>query len=254
MSSTSTIHKYYVEWRRELEANQQSLYDKLGFSSEFTQSFMKEITRFSVEAEQRYKAQMQDAYEQRDIALEELTCNEERLHKQISLIEQGDKELRELQSKLLKVKEHFKSQLAQEQESNRVIVKELRQQLDTQSEETRSLAASNESLRTEIVKAEFKLEGNQAYVDEVKKQNTDLVSENKSLIGEITALNKQIASFEATLTGNDKLIMRLESELTDIKVLNQAFEQEKQHLNRELDKFRHDLDVSHQTQIASDEM
>ncbi|MCW8336550.1 hypothetical protein [Vibrio paucivorans] len=55
VSSTLTVHKYYANWRKELEANEKSLYDKLGFSSEFTQMFMKEISRFSVEAEQRYK-------------------------------------------------------------------------------------------------------------------------------------------------------------------------------------------------------
>ncbi|POC76678.1 hypothetical protein CRN61_25025, partial [Vibrio vulnificus] len=36
VSSTSTVHKYYANWRKELEANEKSLYDKLGFSSEFT--------------------------------------------------------------------------------------------------------------------------------------------------------------------------------------------------------------------------
>ncbi|MEY8216114.1 MAG: DNA-binding protein, partial [Colwellia sp.] len=37
VKSTSTVHKYFANWKKELEANQQSLYDKLGFSSEFTQ-------------------------------------------------------------------------------------------------------------------------------------------------------------------------------------------------------------------------
>jgi len=72
VSSTSTVHKYYANWRKELEANEKSLYDKFGFSSEFTQMFMKEISRFSVEAEQRYKGIAEEANEQRDAAIEEL--------------------------------------------------------------------------------------------------------------------------------------------------------------------------------------
>ncbi|WP_426577273.1 DNA-binding protein [Xenorhabdus stockiae] len=214
VKSTSTVHKYFANWRKEVEANQQSLYDKLGFSSEFTQSFMKEITRFSVEAEQRYKEQALDANEQRDIALEELERNEERLYKQTALIEQRDKEIRELQSELRNVQEQNKSQLVQEQGSHRVIVQELRQQLDTQVEENRSLAASNESLRTEIAKAELRLEGNQEYVGEVKAQNTALLSENKALNSHITDLNKQLARFEATLAGNDKLMAQMEATIT----------------------------------------
>ena len=50
VSSTSTVHKYFSNWKREMEANQQSLYDRLGFSPDFTKSFMKEISRFAVEA------------------------------------------------------------------------------------------------------------------------------------------------------------------------------------------------------------
>ena len=73
VSSTSTVHKYYANWRKELEANEKSLYDKLGFSPEFTQMFMKEISRFSVEAEQRYKGIADEANEQRDTAIDELT-------------------------------------------------------------------------------------------------------------------------------------------------------------------------------------
>ncbi len=253
VSSTSTVHKYFANWKKEIEANQQSLYDQLGFSSDFTQSFMKEITRFSVEAEQRYKEQAHDANDQRDLALEELQRSEDRLHKQSALIEQRDKEIKELQSELIKVQENLKAQLSQEQESNRVIVQELRQQLEAQTDETRTLTATNETLRTDIAKAELKLEGNQAYVEEVKTQNTALTSENKSLNGEITALNKQLASLEATISGNDKLIVSLEGSLSDLKETNQTLEKEKQQLNTDVVALRRDLDTAHHLQAETKE-
>ena len=54
VKSTSTAHKYFKQWKDEQEANQQSLYDKLGFSEKFTRHFMEEVTRFGVQAEQRF--------------------------------------------------------------------------------------------------------------------------------------------------------------------------------------------------------
>jgi len=217
VSSTSTVHKYFATWKKELEANQQSLYDRLGFSSEFTQSFMKEITRFGVEAEHRYKEQAVGANEQRDIAVEELERSEEKLFKQNALIEQKDKEIKELQIELMKVQEKLKADLSAEQQSNKVIVTELRQQLTNADTETKTLTSANESLRTEIAKAELKLEGNQEYVNEVKTQNTDLVKDNKELNNTVASLSKNIASQESTIAGNDKLISNLESSASSNK-------------------------------------
>lgn len=221
VSSTSTVHKYFANWRRELEANQQSLYDKLGFSSDFTQSFMKEITRFSVEAEQRYKEQAQDANEQRDLVLEDLTRSEERLYKQNAVVEQLEHNLAEINKELAAVKADAKSELQKtvelgkaaldkEKETHAAIVTELRQQLAQANETIKSLTETNEGQRTELAKANLKLEGNQQYVDEVKAQNADLVSENKALSKELTNLNRTLAGQEATIAGNSKLISNLE--------------------------------------------
>ena len=88
VSSTSTVHKYFSNWKREMEANQQSLYDRLGFSPDFTKSFMKEISRFAVEAEQRYKGMADDANEQREQAVSDLAKAEDKLHKQTAVVEQ----------------------------------------------------------------------------------------------------------------------------------------------------------------------
>lgn len=228
VSSTSTVHKYFANWKKELEANQQSLYDKLGFSSEFTQSFMKEITRFGVEAEQRYKEQAQDANEQRDLALDELERAEERLHKQNALVGQLEKEVAELQKELATVRAEAKSELQKtnelskaaldkEKETHTAVVTELRQQLSQSTQETKSLNQANEALRTEVAKAELKLEGNQQFVNEVKTQNAALVDDNKSLTKELAAINKTLASQETELTGNSKLISSLESSANEYK-------------------------------------
>ncbi|GEA09169.1 hypothetical protein KUL42_39300 [Alteromonas sp. KUL42] len=260
VSSTSTVHKYFANWKKELEANQQSLYDKLGFSSEFTQSFMKEITRFGVEAEQRYKEQAQDANEQRDLALDDLERSEDRLHKQNSLVSQLEREVAELQQELATVKAEAKSELQKTNELNRAaldkenethtaIVTELRQQLTQSTQEAKSLHQTNEELRTEIAKAELKLEGNQQYVDEVKAQNAALVDDNKLLNKELAAINKTLASQETELTVNSKLINSLESSTNEYKKYMASAESElsslkltNQHLSKQLETVTEKLD------------
>jgi len=250
IKSTSTVHKYFANWKKELEANQQSLYDKLGFSSEFTQGFMKEITRFSIEAEQRYKEQSQDASEQRDAALEDLSTSEERLHKQAAVLEQLEKECKELQTELIKAGEASKAELAKQEAANKVIVAELRQQLSDEKKENNALVSSNETLRTDIAKSELRLEGNQQYVTEVKSQNSELVDENKQLNHQFANSNKTLAGLEATISGNNKLIENLE----DLKELAQQEASkatvERQTLMASLDKTRNAQD-SLNSELAS---
>ena len=256
VSSTSTVHKYFANWKKELEANQQSLYDRLGFSSEFTQSFMKEITRFGVEAEQRYKELATDSKDQRDIAIEELEKTEEKLFKQNAIIEQQAKQIKELQNDLVKSQEKLKSDLSAEKQSNTLIVSELRQQLASSTDETRILTATNETLRTEIAKAQLKLESNQEYVGEVKTQNIELVKDNKELNGTITELSKNIASHESTIKGNDKLISNLESSATSNKSLISKIESdliEYKATNTNLTKIKDDYSIeitNYQTKLS----
>lgn len=244
ISSTSTVHKYFSNWKKELEANQQSLYEKLGFSSEFTQSFMKEITRFGVEAEQRYKELSVDANEQRDIAVEDLGRSEEKQYKQSALLEQSQKEISELQKELFKVQENAKAELTQENESNRVIVQELRDQLSDLKSNGKELTLTNELLRTEIAKAELRLEGNEQYVQEVKTQNQFIMTDNKELNVTISELNKTLAGYEATLSGNKQLIMNLEAHNTELQSLFVRAEDARQILVIEVSSIRKDLDVA----------
>ncbi|CCN86015.1 DNA-binding protein [Vibrio nigripulchritudo] len=254
VSSTSTVHKYYANWKKELEANQQSLYDRLGFSSEFTQSFMKEITRFGVEAEQRYKEQSQDANDQRDQALEDLEKSEDKLYKQTAVLQQLEKEISELQSELVRVKSDSKTEmekqhtlaatnLEKERESHAAIVQELRIQLNDALEANKALTESNETIRTEAAKANLKLEGNEAYVNEVKEQNKALTTDNKALNAEIAHLNKTLAGQEATIHGDDKLIQSLQQQLVKHEQLSDDAAEKNTKLNNELDSARNDINA-----------
>lgn len=248
ISSTSTVHKYFASWKKDLETNQQSLYDKLGFSSEFTQSFMKEITRFGVEAEQRYKELSVDANEQRDIAVEDLGRSEEKQYKQNAMLVQSQKEISELQKELFKVQENLKAELAKEQESNRVIVQELRDQLSESKSTGKELTSTNDILRTEIAKAELRLEGNEQFVQEVKEQNKSAMVDNKELNISISELNKTLAGYEATLAGNNQLITNLEANHTELQSSIVRAEDARQALVSEVSSIRKDLNIAKSTE------
>ncbi|MDD7805445.1 MAG: DNA-binding protein [Endozoicomonas sp. (ex Botrylloides leachii)] len=216
VNSTSTVHKYFANWRSELEANQQSLYDRLGFSSEFTQSFMKEITRFGAEVEQRYKQLAKDANEQRDLAFADLARTEESLHQKEVIVEQHNKQVKTLQAELQMLKQQKETELDKARESNDAAIQEVRQQLATALEENKALSQHNETLRTAMTKSELKLEGNEELINEIKHQNKDLVDENKKLNQSITELSKNLVGKEAAIEGNEKLIISLQEQQQQI--------------------------------------
>ena len=212
VSSTSTIHTYFKTWKQEVDANQQSLYDRLGFSPTFTKSFMEEITRFGVEAEQRYKDLAQTADEQCEHAIADLKKSEDKFYKQEAVVEQQDKQITELKTELSDTKKGFEADLAKEQKANEVIVEELRQQLAAALDENKKLTTQNESIRTNLAKAELKSENNLERVNDIKAQNDQLVSDNKELNSNIANLNKDIAGKDSKIDGNKDLINNLQSQ------------------------------------------
>lgn len=243
IKSTSTVHKYFANWRKEIDANQKSLYEKLGFSPEFTQSFMKEITRFSVEAEQRYKNQASDAIESNEHAIADLKKVEDKLHKQNAVVDQQEKEINELQSELLLSGNKYKSEIEKGRETNEATVAELRKQLIQVKSENTQLSKQNESLHTEVAKAELKIEGNQSYVDEIKHQNQELVKENKELNLGKFELSKTVARLESTISGNEKLIASLQSQQNNLTQQNKSYEDANNKLEKSITEMSHQLSV-----------
>jgi DNA repair exonuclease SbcCD ATPase subunit len=241
VSSTSTIHTYFKNWKQEVDANQQSLYDRLGFSPSFTKSFMEEITRFGVEAEQRYKDLAQTADEQCDHAIADLKKSEDRFYKQEAVVEQQEKQITELKTELADTKKGFEADLAKEQKANEVIVEELRQQLAAALDENKKLTTQNESIRTNLAKAELKSENNLERVNDIKAQNDQLVSDNKELNSNIANLNKDIAGKDSKIDGNKELINNLQSQqdkatkqLDDLSKANSKLQSEIESIRSEL--------------------
>ncbi|EGU46202.1 hypothetical protein VII00023_00810 [Vibrio ichthyoenteri ATCC 700023] len=217
ISSTSTVHKYYANWRKELEANEKSLYDKLGFSSEFTQMFMKEISRFSVEAEQRYKGMADEANEQRDMAIDELSKAEERLYKQNAVVEQQDKYIVRLKSESSQQLNHYEAEMSKIEQSHEVLTLELRQRITQLEKDLVDSTKANESLRTELAKSELKLESNQDYVDEVKAKQGQIEERNVSLQTENHDLAQQVTKLSTQLEGSASIASTMEKRITDFE-------------------------------------
>lgn len=218
VSSTSTVHKYYANWRKELEANEKSLYDKLGFSSEFTQMFMKEISRFSVEAEQRYKGIADEANEQRDTAIDELAKAEERLYKQTALVDQQGKDISNLKSDLAAEEKAHTAEIEKLNNSHEVLVQELRSRIAQLEKDLSDTAKVNESLRTDLAKSQLKLESNQDYVNEVKAKQESLENQVAELQDKNQSLSNQNAKLETQRDADKQLIESVSGRLNDLKV------------------------------------
>ncbi len=224
VSSTSTVHKYYANWRKELEANEKSLYDKLGFSPEFTQMFMKEISRFSVEAEQRYKGIADEANEQRDTAIDELTKVEERLHKQNAVVEQQGKDITRLKGELTQQESQYEAEVSKLEQSHQVLVSELRQRITQLEKDLGESTKTSETLRTDLAKSELKLESNQDYVNEVKAKQGELEERHTTLQAEKQSLEQQVTKLSTQLEGSTSMVTTLEKRIGDFELQQGALQ------------------------------
>ncbi|ELA9367488.1 DNA-binding protein [Vibrio parahaemolyticus] len=225
VSSSSTIHKYHAQWRDQLEANQDALYEKLGFSSQFTQMFMHEITRFSAEAERRYKESAVAATEARNEAIAELTIVEDKFLKQVALVDSLHNKLDEaILEKGALLKEHA-AEMKKLQSNSDTLASELRHQITELQDKLQESRLSNEQLRTDFAKSELKLEQNSVLVDEVKLREEELQQEREKLSQKVSELTASLAT--ATSNSNaaheaNKVKVEQNNELkTQITQLNQ---------------------------------
>lgn len=230
VTSTSTVHKPFKEWVDQLEARQKTMLDTLGFSDAFVQAFMREITRYGVEAEDRYKTMAHDAKEQRDTALEDLERTEERYFKQSSLVEQQAKELRDL-----------KAGNAERQRAQEATIAEVRQQLKDALSANVELNNTNEGLRTELARIQVQLDNNNALVAEVKQNANITLAENIHLREKNSQLHTEIARLETTQAMSQQLAdelrhnaNRLQTEIASMEERHKADTKERREENQGL--------------------
>lgn len=225
VSSSSTIHKYHAQWRDQLEANQDALYEKLGFSSQFTQIFMSEISRFSAEAERRYKESALAATDARNEAIAELTIVEDKFVKQQALVESLHNKLDEaILEKGALLKEHA-AEMKKLQSNSETLASELRHQITELQDKLQESRLSNEQLRTDFAKAELKLEQNTVLVDEVKLREEELQQEREKLNQKVSELTASLATAISNSSAAHEAKRVKEEQNTELKtqlsILNQ---------------------------------
>lgn len=213
VSSTSTVHKYVKAWRDELQANQQSLMERLGFSEKFTQSFLEEFSRFNTEAEKRWREAAEQAREQAREAIEDLERIEEKYHKQQALLEQSQKAINQLEE-----------QSRENSNTHQRIETELRDRIVQLDKDKSNLAETNEALRTEIAKSQLKLENNETYVTEVKENQRRVTQELKVANQKISEQAATIAKLETNTERDTKQIEDLRNSTVDYRRLMEESE------------------------------
>lgn len=215
VSSTSTVHKYYKQWKEELEANQKSLLEKMGFSPEFTRVFMAEITRHATEAERRYREIADDAKEQSAKAIEDLERVEERLHKQTAVLEQKDNLIKTLQA-----------ELAETKKTQEAVSAELRLQIDELTKIANEKAEVADRLRTELAKKELQLENNQQAAASITEENESLREQVKEKVEQMIEQAKAITRLESSLDAKTALLDELKQDKQSLSQKNQDLDAE----------------------------
>jgi DNA repair exonuclease SbcCD ATPase subunit len=213
VSSTSTVHKYVKVWRDELQANQQSLMDRLGFSEKFTQSFLEEFSRFNTEAEKRWRETAEQAKEQAREAVEDLERIEDKYHKQQALLEQSQKAVKQLEDES---RENEKSQ--------RRIEAELRERIAHLEGEKYALTENNDSLRTEVAKLQIKVENSERYVSEVRANRQKMAIDIQEANEKIAKHTATIVELKTNAKRDVKQIEELRSSTTDYRRLMEESE------------------------------
>ena len=201
VSSTSTVHKYYKEWREEQDANEQKVMNDLGFSKEFTRMFANEIGRHTAEAKRRYLDSVEQAQEQTEAAIQDLTATEERLFRKEAVVEQLRAELSAAEKKIVSITA-----------TSDVLVQELRDQLAELNKALSDSEKREDRLRTDLAKVEVQREMDNEQFEEAKKklvEQTQLIADTQNALNE---RNTQVA----TLTSNThSLNARIDELLVD---------------------------------------
>lgn len=218
LSSVSQAHKYVKDWRARTEAKEKDLYDRLGFSSEFSKAFLSEITRFSAEAETRSSQSVADMRRQLADSIEDLE-REERMREQYqALANQREKEITALEQQietdtmshqhevdsLSKDQEHANAQIRSEYEAR---LSEVQKQLDSERAKNTELSGTVETLRRDLAQAQVKLE----QIPQLESTNTTLLSGSRDLNEKLSDLKADLASVRKELEGKDRLIASLEA-------------------------------------------
>jgi len=227
VSSSSTGNRFKRSWESRMLSRQEKLFDELGFSSDFTQAFMREISRFSAKVKQDHTylssslgSDNADLMLELDQALkdkgdykgltEKLQSDVDGLNSELKGLAQENKFKIESQKKDF---EHRIENLKVQNQVEREAGQEQHKALESKNNE---LATTIEALRRELAQADVRLNDlkqfetkNIALQDQVDALKTDLGDK----VAMNTGLQKEL---EAAL---DKLITAQDSHNREVELL-----------------------------------
>jgi chromosome segregation ATPase len=207
VKSTSTVHKYHKEWRTDLENSKKTLFDSFGFSDAFQNAFVTEIARFHTDAKNEYSEKLVELTEERDSAVLGL----EKADGEIIALQDKNNELnelvRELQNEISLITRDAKQQVERLEKDKsaatdrlerqmtdlesrlnnekKALAEQLQNQIDSVTLKNNELREISEQQRTELAKAQLKLESNNALVVEIKDRAKSSEEEAKSKISKL---------------------------------------------------------------------
>ncbi|WP_127471972.1 hypothetical protein [Thiomicrorhabdus aquaedulcis] len=238
ISSTSTASKYKRSWDDRRLARENELFDRLGFSSEFTQAFMQEISRFSADIESRTRKSSEDLRTDNSELERELE-RVERLAKDFEILAtQKEKEIGTLNQRIESEKQSQKHALESQGKDHKHELETLQTKYQTQISETEKqyrqltekvleLQTIIEELRRNLAQADLRLESlksledtNSKLLNQVSELNTQLSDNKANAVGlsrDVDSKQNQIATLEKTaereLLSKDKEIEALKTAL-----------------------------------------
>jgi chromosome segregation ATPase len=221
ISSTSTASKYKRDYDQRRQARENELFDRLGFSPEFANAFVKEVSRFSIDIESRAKR-----------TVESLKSDNEELERELGRVEkvakdfealnhQKEKEIVELKKEIESLEKEHAHALESLDKDYRHQIETLTTKYETQLQESqkqqKSLTekleecnATIEQLRRELAQADLKLESLQS-----------LESTNTELLGQVQALNNQLSEQKAEVVGLQKDVEARQNQISILESTNQ---------------------------------
>mgnify|MGYP000159158888 FL=1 len=189
-----------------------SLYNQVGLSDTFINTLMNEVTRFGAEAERRYKDQAKDALNQRNTAIEDLSDLDDKYFKQSDLVDSLNKTVSTLKSEAILMEQKHNDALDKQESTHKALEKELRGQIAKLQDKHDVASNTSETLRTELAKANLKVESNSALVDQIKIQHGDVIKARDELVKQNSELNNQLATKTEKANNGESTITKLEGQ------------------------------------------
>ena len=118
-------------------------------------------------------------------------------------------------------------ELSQADKAQQAVTQELRQQIESLTNQLAESTASNERVRTELAKNELLLESNKELVASTKMQNIELNDQIKQLNAEVIELSKTVTRLESSQESKQEL-------MDELKMSKQSIQEQNQQLDRDL--------------------